>query len=1115
MIRKLLNIINNLTISVKVGLMLFIPLVSLGAVLVDNLQRESRDLEEVVISIEVVNWITELGDLIYSLAIERGLSIAMLSGERVEINRVLLNYREKIDLQRDRFHSIQKQLELSIKDPTVQQILSDFDLALSRLSTVRQQLDQADSGTRQAMEVYDYYSFINSNGLHLVQEVIQKVRDGDMERQLRVVSALLWIKERAGQERAVLTRIFSMGELAPRLTAEANFLIQDQENHLRSFMRNATQKQRNTLNQLMEGAVIDEVSHYRELFLVRMEKLEVMSRLRALIGYGGMIHLFKNRVLRSDTLLEAEIAQLHQQAQSIIDSYWKLEGVTEVELEALSKVEETLDDYQKKVEKVVSMLKSGVSSAEIDQMVQVDDSSALEALEVLDQQILHSGVDSNGWFQSATLRIERLKQATEIIQSSLRDQVEIESRNARWSYLFDFSTKLLIILMSALVALYLGHHLHRRIQQSVVTIDRIRESGDLSIRIEIESKDEIGRMGTALNELFQLQQQAIQGAIRVSHGVAVGDYSCTIEEAFQGDLDQLKQGINGSILMLKENAEKLSAQYSEMDQILGSMDQGLIVTDLAGKIERVNPKWLGLSGFSSEQMVGRDWKEFLEGANDLGALDSLLSVVDQLHNLIQDQSALEALCEETQIASMVVDPHGRVVAMNSQMEWLSDWSAEQLVGESFEQLIPPDFRQSHAEMVRAYYRDPKLLKMGRERTFSLYTREKQVKQVEVGLVPIKLQQEQWIILLLNEHTNRRQQLLFEQSHFGQLLEGQVVTRQCTLNHQSGKKIPVQVSSTALNSIGGEAVGAVLGVNALRERIRAEQKEQYVAFQAGIADLGASVIHNIGNAVTGMNGNLSQLANVGKLVTQLQQAQSDFAQQLSTIKAEETAAPQLQEKLADTTLLLTQSAQMLGKVAGEVERGGQGALAKLESTIHHIREIITIQKSKTSVTQHASEFNLQLMVDDTLHLLGDRIGTIRFQITMRLPPAQQELFLPRNPLMQQLLNLLKNSVEAISEELHSNAELKGEITLSMEPSDESGFLMMLIGDNGCGHAPEAMERLFKPRYTTKLQGSGYGLHSAANFVNSIGGSLTANSEGLHQGMEMVIKLPYRLSDENHF
>ena len=62
------------------------------------------------------------------------------------------------------------------------------------------------------------------------------------------------------------------------------------------------------------------------------------------------------------------------------------------------------------------------------------------------------------------------------------------------------------------------------------------------------------------------------------------------------------------------------------------------------------------------------------------------------------------------------------------------------------------------------------------------------------------------------------------------------------------------------------------------------------------------------------------------------------------------------------------------------------------------------------------------------------------------------------------------------------------------------------DNGGGIAPENLTQIFTYGFTTRKEGHGFGLHSAANAAREMGGSLTAASDGPGQGATFTLELP---------
>jgi signal transduction histidine kinase len=82
--------------------------------------------------------------------------------------------------------------------------------------------------------------------------------------------------------------------------------------------------------------------------------------------------------------------------------------------------------------------------------------------------------------------------------------------------------------------------------------------------------------------------------------------------------------------------------------------------------------------------------------------------------------------------------------------------------------------------------------------------------------------------------------------------------------------------------------------------------------------------------------------------------------------------------------------------------------------------------------------------------------------------------------QVLLNLVRNSIEAVGQ------EAEGEVRLVAESAGK-GY-RITVEDNGPGLPVEVRERLFEPFFTTKANGTGLGLSIARRLTEALGGRL---------------------------
>jgi len=104
-------------------------------------------------------------------------------------------------------------------------------------------------------------------------------------------------------------------------------------------------------------------------------------------------------------------------------------------------------------------------------------------------------------------------------------------------------------------------------------------------------------------------------------------------------------------------------------------------------------------------------------------------------------------------------------------------------------------------------------------------------------------------------------------------------------------------------------------------------------------------------------------------------------------------------------------------------------------------------------------------------------------------------MPEDQLCEVLVILLRNAVEAMP------AGGAGVIALRTRGTE----LVISVRDEGPGISREEIARIFEPGYTTKPEGSGYGLFLARRIVGGVGGRLSARSDGV-RGTVMEVFLP---------
>ncbi|MEM8648242.1 MAG: ATP-binding protein, partial [Pseudomonadota bacterium] len=101
------------------------------------------------------------------------------------------------------------------------------------------------------------------------------------------------------------------------------------------------------------------------------------------LGYGGLIHSFKNYVLRKDPVyLEALRGQLKEFSETVEE--YRASGATQVELANLSAVSAAVAAYEAKIPIAMQAAEENWPPQRTDQLVKVDDRAAVQGLDALD-----------------------------------------------------------------------------------------------------------------------------------------------------------------------------------------------------------------------------------------------------------------------------------------------------------------------------------------------------------------------------------------------------------------------------------------------------------------------------------------------------------------------------------------------------------------------------------------------------------------------------------------------------------------------------------------------------------------------------------------------------------
>ena len=151
------------------------------------------------------------------------------------------------------------------------------------------------------------------------------------------------------------------------------------------------------------------------------------------------------------------------------------------------------------------------------------------------------------------------------------------------------------------------------------------------------------------------------------------------------------------------------------------------------------------------------------------------------------------------------------------------------------------------------------------------------------------------------------------------------------------------------------------------------------------------------------------------------------------------------------------------------------------------------------------FDLNEAIHEVIAMVRSAIDQKRVSVRTRLMDGLSPVRGDRVQLQQVVLNLVLNSVEAMS----SVEEGARELAISTKQVQTSDILVA-VQDSGPGLDPEHLERVFAPFYTTKISGIGMGLSICRSIIAAHGGRLWAEAHR-PRGAIFQFTLPAGLDD----
>jgi two-component system, LuxR family, sensor kinase FixL len=501
-----------------------------------------------------------------------------------------------------------------------------------------------------------------------------------------------------------------------------------------------------------------------------------------------------------------------------------------------------------------------------------------------------------------------------------------------------------------------------------------------------------------------------------------------------------------------------------------------------------------------------------------------------LANPLKDLS-FQTLFDAAADAMLLVNDSGHVVEANVAALELLEYTEEAMLGLAVEALIPNRFRNHHHQYRDNFFKNPEKRTMGNGRDLFALSRSGKELAVDIGLSPIKTQNQVYILITFYLADKRREAEQALRLNLERLQLAKQVAGLGVFDLDIGQNI-VHFDES-LHQIWGAGPDELIDYETLTNTTHSEDRAaRQAALEAASDPAGNGVYETEYRVINATDNSLHWIAAVGqmhfkdgkaarligvirdvttrkmlekKLQEQRGEAEDAFQQQVA-IRTASAIAHELNQPLAAISAYSEVALHALDNAAANPEklkRALEGCVAQAQRAGTSLHELMAFLQEGELITER---FDLNDCVKEALAATkGD--GYNEFQPILHLQKNMPAVLANRIQVQKVLVNLLVNAVDA----MRGAGLINSEITVTVRTHKDLNMAHATVKDSGPGINQDMLKRIFEPFFTTKPTGIGMGLAISRALIEANGGQLwlepSHTSQSAKPGATFHFTLPF--------